>query len=76
MGRSPTGVSGHIFATAVSWLNVTIIYVCFFSLQTMTSVFEKFKEKKQNVVSALRDAADAVYLTVSTCVYYLISFQN
>ena len=34
-------------------------------LQTMTSVFDKFKEKKQNVVSALRDAADAVYLTVS-----------
>lgn len=29
------------------------------------ALLEKFKEKKQNVVTALRDAVDAVYLTVS-----------
>ena len=28
-------------------------------------IFEKFKEKKQLVVVALRDAADAAYLSVS-----------
>ena len=29
------------------------------------AMLEKFKEKKQNVVLALRDAVDAVYQTVS-----------
>lgn len=28
------------------------------------ALFEKFKEKKQNIVTALREAVDAVYLTV------------
>ena len=31
----------------------------------LTAIFEKFKEKKANVVMALREAADAIYLTVS-----------
>ena len=31
----------------------------------LTAIFEKFKEKKLNVVTALREAADATYLTVS-----------
>ena len=31
----------------------------------LTAIFEKFKEKKVNVVTALREAADAIYLTVS-----------
>lgn len=31
----------------------------------MAGIFEKFKEKKLNVVTSLREAADAVYLTVS-----------
>lgn len=29
------------------------------------ALLEKFKEKKQNVVTALREAIDAVYVTVS-----------
>lgn len=29
------------------------------------ALLEKFKEKKQNVVTAVREAVDAVYLTVS-----------
>lgn len=35
-----------------------------FLTQTMAGIFDKFKEKKQNVVTSLREAADAVYLTV------------
>ncbi|XP_064399412.1 cytoskeleton-associated protein 5-like isoform X3 [Halichondria panicea] len=31
----------------------------------LSGIFEKFKEKKLNVVNSLRDAADAVYLTTS-----------
>lgn len=31
----------------------------------LAGILEKFKEKKLNVVNSLRDAADAVYLTVS-----------
>ena len=31
----------------------------------MSAIFEKFKEKKLNVVTSLREAADAIYLTVS-----------
>lgn len=30
-------------------------------------LLEKFKEKKQNVVQAIREAIDATYLTVSVC---------
>ena len=29
-----------------------------------SGIFEKFKEKKLNVVTSLREAVDAVYLTV------------
>lgn len=36
-----------------------------FSGMLMPCLFEKFKEKKQNVVLALREAVDAVYLSVS-----------
>ena len=35
-------------------------------LQIMTGIFEKFKEKKLNVLTSLREASDAVYLTVRT----------
>ena len=31
----------------------------------LSGIFEKFKEKKLNVVTALREASDAIYLTVS-----------
>ena len=31
----------------------------------LAAIFEKFKEKKANVVAALREAADAIYLSVS-----------
>lgn len=37
----------------------------FVLFQTIAAIFEKFKEKKQNVVTSLREAADAVYLSVS-----------
>lgn len=33
-------------------------------------ILEKFKEKKQNVVSSLKEAIDAVYLTVSFKQFY------
>ena len=33
----------------------------------LAAIFEKFKEKKANVVAALREAADAIYLSVSDC---------
>ncbi len=36
-------------------------------LQILAGMFEKFKEKKLNVVTSLREATDAVYLTVSRC---------
>ena len=39
-----------------------IFLFCLF--QTIAGIFEKFKEKKQNVVTSLREAADAVYLSV------------
>lgn len=32
----------------------------------LSSILEKFREKKQNVVQALREAADAIFLSVST----------
>lgn len=37
------------------------------------ALLEKFKEKKQNVVTALRDAIDAVYLTV-IIIYIMLIF--
>lgn len=33
------------------------------------ALLEKFKEKKQNVVTAIRDAIDAVYLTVLLLIF-------
>ena len=32
---------------------------------TIAAMFEKFKEKKLNVVTSLREGVDAMYLTVS-----------
>ena len=48
-----------------------------YATTVMGSLLAKFKEKKQNVVTALREAADAIYLTVSdvycaTSTVYLI----
>ena len=40
------------------------------------AMLDKFKEKKQNVVSALRDAVDAVYQTVSVDVIWLDRWIN
>jgi len=36
------------------------------------ALFEKFKEKKQNIVLPLRDAVDAIYLSVIRAFKYLI----
>jgi hypothetical protein len=33
-------------------------------LQILSGIFEKFKEKKLNVVTSLREASDSAYLTV------------
>lgn len=38
-----------------------------YSSMIMTPLLEKFKEKKTNVVAALREAVDAVFLTVRIC---------
>jgi len=40
------------------------------------ALLEKFKEKKQNVVLPLRDAVDAIYLSVMKHVYYFNLIQN
>ncbi len=40
-------------------------YCFYFSLQCVDAIVEKFKEKKITVVTALREAIDAVYQTVS-----------
>ncbi len=37
-----------------------------YASSSLTGIFEKFKEKKLNVVNSLRDASDAIYLTVSS----------
>jgi len=39
-------------------------------------IFEKFKEKKANVVAALREAADAIYLSVSCTAVDIPSASN
>lgn len=36
----------------------------------LSSILEKFREKKQNVVQSLREAADAIFLSVSKKVFY------
>ena len=35
-----------------------------YATSVVSAILEKFKEKKQNVVTSLREAIDAVYLTV------------
>ena len=45
-------------------MHYTCTYCMCFSPQIMAGILEKFKEKKLNVVNSLRDAADAVFLTV------------
>lgn len=35
-----------------------------YATSIVSAILEKFKEKKQNVVTSLREAIDAVYLTV------------
>lgn len=45
----------------------------------LPGILEKFKEKKLNVVNSLRDAADAVYLTVRTkgvCSVHIVFSYN
>ena len=42
----------------------------------LSGILEKFKEKKLNVVNSLRDAADAVYLTVSFLYTYIFVHIN
>lgn len=49
-----------------------------FSLSFTEVILEKFKEKKTNVVTAMRDAIDAVYQTVrghKFLSFYSIDFQ-
>lgn len=36
-----------------------------YAIACLSSILEKFREKKQNVVQALREAADAIFLSVS-----------
>lgn len=47
-----------------------------YASSSLSAIFEKFKEKKLNVVTSLREAADSVFLTVSQSLlinsYYLI----
>lgn len=38
----------------------------------LSAIFEKFKEKKLNVVTSLREASDAIYLTVSNFVIFFL----
>lgn len=35
-----------------------------YALACIPAILEKFREKKQNVVQALREAADAIFLSV------------
>lgn len=48
-------------------LYITCNHYFSYDLQTLAGIFDKFKEKKLNVVNSLREAADAAYLTVSQC---------
>ena len=38
-----------------------------YATSIVSAILEKFKEKKLNVVTSLREAIDAVYLTVCVC---------
>lgn len=40
-----------------------------YAIACLSSILEKFREKKQNVVQALREAADAIFLSVSINIY-------
>ena len=53
----------------------TFVSRCFILVQIMTGIFEKFKEKKLNVLTALREASDAVYLTVRTSLGHMTSIH-
>jgi cytoskeleton-associated protein 5 len=44
-----------------------------YSAACVSSLLEKFKERKQNVVTAIKEAIDAIYLTVS--VWKLLCFK-
>ncbi len=49
-----------------------------YAATSLAGIFEKFKEKKLNVVNSLRDASDAIYLTVSsmcTVVYVAATWE-
>jgi cytoskeleton-associated protein 5 len=43
-----------------------------FAVNCLSALLEKFKEKKQNVVTNLRDAVDAIYDSVSM-MWYCVS---
>ena len=45
-----------------------------YSSMITAPLLEKFKEKKANVVAALREAVDAVFLTVRKC-FLLIALE-
>ena len=53
--------------TRLNFLNVFLWLEghCHLLLQCVDVIVEKFKEKKANVVAALRDAIDAIFQTVS-----------
>ena len=60
------------YASVVSTVSMLLcIHTCMLTcnciVQMLAAIFEKFKEKKANVVAALREAADAIYLSVSDC---------
>lgn len=43
-----------------------------YATSCLAAILEKFREKKQNVVQALREAADAIFLSVSIYIYYFL----
>lgn len=47
-----------------------------YSLLITTPILEKFKEKKANVVAALREAIDAVFLTVRNSHFVCVFFEK
>lgn len=48
-----------------------------YAIACLSSILEKFREKKQNVVQALREAADAIFLSVSINISkFILIFYN
>ena len=47
------------------FIHVSEYYSCCSLLQVVPTILEKFKEKKPQVVQALQEAIDAIFLTVS-----------